>query len=348
LGYGALPLGSNSTFLNTVVQIGAAPSRSWGLWTGSRSIRNPIDGLLTIGGYDRARVQGDLSTFQMFDDCPTCVVISEMTYDYPGGSSSLFPNSSETFDVSLEPFERGIQVPQDVFESFARASNGMWDSSLGLLTYSAANPPSGNISVTLSNGYTTIIPSEELFVMPRLYSEEGVYSISNDTIIISELANYTAPGYVASWGIPYLTMNYMVVDYDEGSFKMAPAFRESFGEDGGSVIENLCTPGISTTPSPSPAPSVIKHTPTGAIAGGVVGGVGGLALIAGLLYFVFFRKRKRSIAGFRQRGPASSLETSQMPWTGKPELSSSTDTRQPPSSETSPQVSGLCRTDKFA
>lgn len=43
-----------------------------------------------------------------------------------------------------------------------------------------------------------------------------------------------------------------------------------------------------STPSPSP-----QHTSTGAIAGGVVGGIAGVALLAFLIFFLFVRRRRR-------------------------------------------------------
>jgi len=285
-----------------------------------------------IGGYDAARVEGDLTTFSTFHDCATCVVVTNIAYDSANGSLSLFSNSSETLEISLEPFARVLELPQDIFENFAQASQGTWNESLGLLTYPRANPPNGNLTITLQNGYSTVIPASELFSLPRLYDSEGVYSISDPDHTIAEVENYTDPGYLPDWGIPFLTMNYMIVDYGKGIFQMAPAIRTDFGSEGGTLIKTLCT-GLATTPTASPTPTgsvqpppVVHQNHTGAIVGGAVGGVLGLALVAGLIFFILF-KRKR---------PAT---TEAIPENGKSSrLSATTDTtRRDPSELPSPQ-----------
>ena len=267
---------------------------------------NPIDGLLVIGGYDDSRVQGNITTFNTFHDCATCVVVTSITYDTVHGSTPLFSNSSETLEIDLEPFQRGLQLPQDVFDNFARASNGTYNASLGLLTYPRANPPDGNLSVTLQNGYTTVIPSSELFSLARDYNSDCFYSIDDPEWVIAEPTNDTDPPYVAAWGIPYLTMNYLIVDYDRGTFQMAPAIRTDFGSaEAGALIKTVCPPVPTTSATPTPsktappttttsAAPVVHTNHTGAIAGGVVGGVVGLALIAGLLFFIFFWRKRRA------------------------------------------------------
>ena len=202
-----LGIGPASTFLDAAVNSGSAPSRAWGLWVGSRSVANPVDGALWLGGYDTNRVDGDFTEFTVFDRCATCVEITNITYLYSGGSASLFSNASETLSVSLEPFQRALQVPEDIFRNFARASNGTAGEDPGtqaLLTYSP-NSTFGNLSVTLKNGFETVIPAQELFLPPRAFDSQGQYEIvSNETYILAGLENATAaPGYLLQWGIPF-------------------------------------------------------------------------------------------------------------------------------------------------
>jgi hypothetical protein len=301
-------LGRGSSFLEVAVNTNAAPSQEWGLWTGSRSIENPVDGLLVIGGYDTARVDGDFTTFGTSLKCPTCVLVTNITYNSVSGSSSLFSNSSETLEVALEPFERSLELPQDIFDNFAHISQGTWNDSLGALTYPRANPPDGNLTITLLNGYTTVIPASELFSISRLYDSSGVYSIFDPDSMIAEVDNYTDPQYVPSWGIPFLTMNYMVMDYEKDTFQMAPAIRTDLSSEGGPLIKALCT-GVVSSPTSSPthtptaqptAPTsvapIARHNHIGAIVGGVVGGVAGLALIAIVILFILSRRKKEPAA----------------------------------------------------
>lgn len=286
------------------------------MWPGSRNIYDPVDGLLIIGGYDTARVNGDWTTFPTFTNCATCVVISNLTYEYEGGSTSLFANSSETLQVALDPFLHGFALPQDIFDKLATASLGTYNSSLELLTYDINNPPTGNISVTLSNGFQTTMLAQEIFSKPRTFNEDGVYAIEDDNILISVASNDTTAGYVASWGMPYLTMNYMVMDHANKHFKMAPARRDADTANSGSLVSTICGPASEPTATNRNSTTSATTTPhhhssnAGAIAGGVVGGVLGLALIIGGFIYLFWRtKRKHQHQEAQQqnhnRGPMS-------------------------------------------
>jgi hypothetical protein len=199
-------------------------------------------------------------------------------------------------------------MPQDIFDNFLVASKGNYDPSLYLISYPASAPPLGNLSITLQNGYETTIITEELFTLPRTYDSQGQYSISNNSILVSQFINGTDPRYAPTWGFPFLTMNYMVMDYEKGQFKMAPAYREDFGPSGGELIQPLCSGLASTTITPTPLPPTSSYiasatatpgpppshnTNVGAIAGGVVGGVVGLAIICALI-FMLFRQRRRA------------------------------------------------------
>ena len=152
VGQGGLGLGAASTFLTALVDIGAAPSRSFGLWTGSTSTSKPVDGLLVIGGYDSVRKQGQFTRFPNFNRCWACVVATRITYDYSNGSTSLFSSTEAKIQFGVDPYFNTLQFPQDMFEVFMAASGGVYDSSLGHLTYPKSNSSMGNITVTLDDG----------------------------------------------------------------------------------------------------------------------------------------------------------------------------------------------------
>ena len=272
------------------------------MYVGSRSLTNPHDGLLTIGGYDTARVDGEFTTFPTFDDCATCVVVNNITWVWEGGSTSLFANDSEILQIGLEPFTKLINLPQHMFEKFIEATLGTFDPDLSLITYPVDNPPKGNITVTLSNGYETTILADEIFSKPRLYNDDGIYEISNDTVTIGLVNNFTSAGYVASWGMPYLTMNYLLMDHDHQEFKMAKAVRGDFGDSGGALISTICGPEAVPTGNSGNSSNLNGGqgqekqgggSNTGAIVGGVVGGVLGLALIICGFGYLFWRANKK-------------------------------------------------------
>ena len=304
-GQGVLPLSSHSDLLRIAVEDGVIPSTVYGLWTGSRSINHPVDGALTLGGYDTSRVNGVLSTFASAPRCECCVIVTGLEYNDANGTRSLFANSTQTFQISLQPGVKYLSMPQDVWEIFRDASGGTYERSLGMLAYSADDSPTGNLTVTLQGGYKTTIPAEELFQNPRYFDEDGEYAIYNNTYLTSTIYNTTDISHSLYWGIPYLTMNYLVGDYKRQQFKMAPAIRNDFGYAGaGFLLEASCDPTTKNTASAiSSATAVPQHsggTHTGAIAGGVVGGVVGLAAILGIFMFWYIRRRK-STRRYQQR-----------------------------------------------
>ncbi|KAI1623201.1 aspartic peptidase domain-containing protein [Exophiala viscosa] len=327
-GQGVLPLGSSSDLLTIAVENGDVPSTVFGLWTGSRSIETPKDGGLVLGGYDTSRINGELTTFPSQTLCEMCVNVTGITYADATGSHNMFSNSSEIVQINLQPSERVLYLPQDVWANFGTASGGVYNDSLGYLAYSASNPPTGNLTVTLSGGYNTTIPAEELFLMPRHYNDEGQYVIEDDTTLIAAVYNQSANGYVLNWGIPFLTMNYIIGDYKRQQFKMAPAIRRDFSAtESAYKLQASCDPTTNSTPttsasgtasasavggrttSSSPAASSSSgggHSNTGAIVGGVVGGVLGLVAIVGGLALMFYRsRRKRNAAAATTAPPAA-------------------------------------------
>lgn len=302
-GQGVLPLGADSDFLKLGVETGMIPSTVFGLWTGSRSTSNPVDGSLVLGGYDKTRYKGEFKTFDSEPKCEFCVIITDLMYETEDKSVSLFSNASESLQVALQPSTRVMYVPQNVWENFRDASGGIYDA--GYLNYYAGNPPKGNITATLQNGYKTTIPTEELFYYPRGFDDQGKYDVKNNTYQIGLFMNQTNDGYVMDWGIPFLTMNYIIADYTRKQFKMAEAIRTDFSNQGGGyVLTASCDPTTSSTatatgtvvPASTSSAAALpgdKADHTKAIIGGVVGGILGLIAILGGLGFLFWRHRKR-------------------------------------------------------
>jgi hypothetical protein len=287
-----------------------------------------VDGSLVLGGYDNTRFgsESDLVTFPVQPNCPACVQVTGLSYDTINGSTNLFANASETLEINLQPWSRALYVTQDIFVRLANATNGTYDLGLESLRYPASNPPTGNLSVTLKNGYKTTIPAEELFMYPRSYNNTG-YSISNNTVLIAEVLNQTNNGFVLSWGIPYLTMNYFIADFARSQIQLAPAIRTDFANQGGGyLLQAICDPSESTstssktptatspaTTSPSATLTPSESNNTGAIVGGVVGGILGLILIVGVLGLLFYRSRKRS--GATTTTPADAENSTSRPHT---------------------------------
>lgn len=147
--------------IKAAIATGQAPYNGIGIWGGSRSIDDPVDGNLWIGGYDSSRVAGPFTEYPAFNDCFSCLTVVNMTYDTEAGSFSMFSNSTETFQIFLDPWELQLEVPPDVFQNFAKLSNG---SVLGLptapkLLLHNASSDLGNVTVYLQDGKQASVES---------------------------------------------------------------------------------------------------------------------------------------------------------------------------------------------
>ena len=148
---------------------------------------------------------------------------------------------------------------------------------------------------------------------PVSYSSNGALTISNDTMIAFTVINNTWPQLKSVWGMPYASMNYMLVDIERRTFKMAPARRGGSGAINSAILSigTICGPAVTPTgyPRNSTAASAAakshsySRSHAGAIAGSVVGGVLGLFLIACGFGYLFWRRnrKKKAVANQQQR-----------------------------------------------
>ncbi|KAH6882008.1 aspartic peptidase domain-containing protein [Alternaria rosae] len=295
-GQSGLPLGTNSSFLRAAVAGGVAPSQVFGLWSGSRGI-DPHDGLLVVGGYDRARVDpaSDFTTFPIGEwnlerACPLQVTVTNLTYqDIP-----LIPDGTDGLIACIEPSTQRFVFPPAIAQAFGNSTDQNETAYPGKMQYNVSNRPGGDLVVTLAGGYQSRIPNKELFAPLRGSDEYGRYAITNDSTLEAFVSDTRQddPGDVDSTlGGLFLTFNYLLVDYAKSEFQLAPAV----AADAENVSPNpttICTPTNLTPASPTPAAEK-KATSKGAIAGGVVGGVAGLALL-GAMGFLLFRRNRRA------------------------------------------------------
>lgn len=97
----ALGMGSNSTYLNSLVEAGRIASRVWAIFWGRMWVGDPVKGSVVFGGYDTAKVAGPNYT-QALDftahnlgGCWTGmkVYVTDIRFYMPtGGSKSVFGN----------------------------------------------------------------------------------------------------------------------------------------------------------------------------------------------------------------------------------------------------------------
>ncbi|KAK4501222.1 hypothetical protein PRZ48_007029 [Zasmidium cellare] len=253
--YTGLPLGSNSSFTAAAVKSGVAPSEVLGLWTGSRSL-DPADGLLVVGGYDESRVNGVFVHFPVSDSstelpCPLQINVTSISY-----SDQRLMNETSRVRFCIEPYNQRFVLPPAVTAAFANATGQNSTLFPGDLHYSADSRPSGDLIVILDNGYSTTIPNFDVFTPLRGSDEYGRYSITNDTVVEAGLRDTRSDdpdSVIPALGGLFLTFNYLLIDYDNGTFSLAPAISANVSTS--PALRTVCTP----SPVPEPSEDTTRH-----------------------------------------------------------------------------------------
>lgn len=164
-------------------------------------------------------------------------------------------------------------------------------------TYPLANGPLlGNLTVELSNGYTTLIPHFEFVSQERGTDAEGKYAVVNESRIMVA-AGTTGTSTLDGVEIPilggvYLSQNLLFVDYESGLFHLAPAVLGELGDHDHDIVK-VCGPSGFDASMSSSASTTHQGSKSnaGAIAGGVVGGLAVIAIA--LLAFWYLRTKKK-------------------------------------------------------
>lgn len=120
--------------------------------------------------------------------------------------------------------------------------------------------------------------------------------------------NWYAQGAKVEWSSPELQRMFATAENDTGQFSCISAIAAHLTDSLIGIIENT------TKDEPVPATA---STPVGAIAGGVVGGVAAIAIVAGALVW-YFRRRKQhapqELEGKTGGSSAPEASTNHVPW----------------------------------
>lgn len=218
------------------------------------------------------------------------MTVTNLTYqDLP-----LIPDGSNELIACIEPSTQRFVFPPAIAQAFGVYTGQNETAYPGKMHYNVSSRPMGDLVVTLAGGYQSRIPNKELFAPLRGSDKNGRYAITNDSTLEASVSDTRAsePGDVDSTlGGLFLTFNYLLVDYAKSEFQLAPAVAAD-AKDVSPDPTVICTPTNTAPVNPTPTPEK-KSTNTGAIAGGVVGGIAGLALL-GAIGFLLFRRNRRA------------------------------------------------------
>ena len=127
----ALVLGRNSTLLNALFSKGAISSRIYSYlqgWTGAEASQQR-DGILTLGGYDAAKVAGDNITlpFSNDEDCSSegyIVTVNDIQMNLKNGSniSILGPSAGSAMKACIVPGYTVLSLSEDIWNAFVKVS----------------------------------------------------------------------------------------------------------------------------------------------------------------------------------------------------------------------------------
>jgi hypothetical protein len=145
--------------------------------------------------------------------------------------------------------------------------------------------------VELSNGYTTVIPHYEFVSQERGTDAEGKYAVLNTSRIMVRAGTTSGDGSGMVLGRVYLSLNYLLVDYANQMFHLAPAVIGELGDQDHDIVKVCGAANFDGTNS-SNGPGRAKST-TGSIVGGVLGGLLAVTCGPALLVYLWKRGQKR-------------------------------------------------------
>ncbi|KAF8537983.1 hypothetical protein BDD12DRAFT_663597, partial [Trichophaea hybrida] len=230
----ALALGPRSSFIQKLVDMGRVPSKVFSIFFGSRSQTRARDGLLTIGGYPMAYVADkpwtnfSINAGYSASFCQLQVLLRDVRITFSNGTShSLFTDPAARIPACIDPLKNAFVFSKTMSDRLLslteHAFNVTGEPAFDVRTYPASKEHlMENLTVVLSNGYTTVIPHYELISQWRGTDKEGKYGVLNESrIMVAAEPDERDTGdgdFLAILGGVYLSQNMLLVDYMRNTF----------------------------------------------------------------------------------------------------------------------------------
>ncbi|KAH8807543.1 aspartic peptidase domain-containing protein [Xylogone sp. PMI_703] len=323
-----LGLGSQSTFLNGLQNSGIISSRVWSYWWGLTGLGRLMDGGVVFGGFDQAKTKGNNYTQMLRDNVPSCptqivTIISGITMNFANGTKKNILGSSHgsALQMCINPTYPLITIPFDIWSTFSDYAGGTFlGRSYGInlwgMLYSADDVYDGSITFTIDNSLDITIPNDQLIQPDLAYDVNGKidYNKSTREIMLNSLQDVNADD-EPQLGHTFLSAAYLMVNRDANTYTLwqanptddqqlvtypsatpcnASASRTPEQSDSSSSPSHSPSPTLPSLPSSSTSilPKPPHSSNSGAIAGGVVGGIAVTAVL--LSGFLYFRKTRRA------------------------------------------------------
>ncbi|KAK8081657.1 hypothetical protein PG996_000438, partial [Apiospora saccharicola] len=346
----AFGLGANSTLLTALKQTSQILSRSWGLFWGRNggTASSQLDGSIVFGGYDRAKVSGPkyVQALSKSAGCATnlVVTVSDMILNFPNGTNvSIFPQSRSTALAAciIPDYPTSLTLPFKPYVENFQALTGMnndLERSSGLnyysIRYTRGNVPyAGDLTIQLQSGLSVRVPNNQLLVLHVDIDPSTGAPVVNSTgpdLVINSIQDINAND-LPQLGRQFLSAAYLMVNMEVDQFTLWSANPTSDQDlvavdKANQEVTEYCSagnggdapasdPSSTDTTGPSNPPSSTSSSRTGVIAGATVGGIAGVLLIGGVVFWIF-RRRKRNKTGSRTSG-GESMQSPLPPYYGE-------------------------------
>ncbi|KAK8165114.1 aspartic peptidase domain-containing protein [Phyllosticta citrichinensis] len=261
------------------------PSRSWAYTAGAYNHEPSTYGSLTIGGYDTTRYESNNIWIGMGDDISRDLLVAVQRVETNLTSTPLLSSANFWFIDSLVA---SMWFPESVCDAFADAYGLQWDSenSIYLIndtqheTLLARNP---TLTFTLAATQTSNATIEITipYVNLALNASYPFYPNSTRYFPLNRAANTTS----YTLGRAFLQNAHVIANYDNSSFNVAPALFPNNG-----AATNVLSITNATTTAQDSGSSGLS---TGAKAGIAVGVVAFALIVAGILGWFLYRRRKQ-------------------------------------------------------
>jgi hypothetical protein len=285
---GRLGIGSSSTILQRLVDVGKIAGRTYSLYIGSGMDRagGVVNGSSVFGGYDAGRFKGPVHSQPMDltnpDYLPVTVSNIVLTDPSNSGKNVSIMDNGQAFDarITLEqyPMSLPFQVTQNFMSILGAKTTDYPDNSVQL-----TKPFNGTMTITLSNGFQVTLP-------PHV-----IYNASGIAPVAFRGKTDNSPNYLS---LAWLSEVYLMLDFETSQFHMAQAIAKN-----AYVMPTTFCPN--TIPVPYDYSTKASTFVTSGLIGAVVGGViGGSALIVLAAAIYIFWQRNKSIRDQEKRWAA--------------------------------------------
>ncbi|KAF2402930.1 hypothetical protein EJ06DRAFT_489590 [Trichodelitschia bisporula] len=276
---GIVGIGSQSTLLARLYQLGLIAGRTYSLYIGSGMDRagGTVNGSNVFGGYDSGRFKGPVHTYPMdlksADYLPVTVADIVLEDAAHGLGKRSIMNGGVPFEARITTDQYPMRLPAGVTRNFADLlegeASGESDGSLML-----QKPFNGSMTIRLSDGFSVTLPADVVRNASNLSPVEQAQN-----------ANYTGPYYLST---AWLSEVYLMLDFEGAQFHLAQALPH-----GKYVMPRTFCPNSVPVPY-GYRTGISRFVATGMI-GAVIGGViGGIALVLAVLAVCVVWRREKA------------------------------------------------------